>query len=53
MIECALDCGVDRNELYTGKYAKNYLDNNLVIQKDLVHLWRIVELLILKIQKHL
>ena len=27
MIECARDCGVDRIELYTGKYAKNYLDN--------------------------
>ena len=27
MIECARDCGVDRVELYTGKYAKNYLDN--------------------------
>ena len=27
MIECARECGVDRIELYTGKYAKNYLDN--------------------------
>ena len=27
MIECASACSVDRVELYTGKYAKNYLDN--------------------------